>query len=230
MAAVTPVQPLVLAFHLEHTGWEDRCSVLCLGAAVWYQDRIVAQQRWCAYTDDVYFEPSYYRQFWLNKQYLLKAWETSGNQREALKAMIQGFQQFRLEWETEAVERGVPLILVCQDVASSVGWVNALIRQHLPEQRPLPFGVGTREYYRLWDVESLCRGWLVDVDGSTFRYTWGLDRRAEQVLGIKFQDETHFPDADAARMARIVAVVLGLASPKIAAGVPETCHCSCRKT
>jgi hypothetical protein len=203
--------PLLLAFDVEVSGVEAQCSVVSLGAVAMHRGQVKVRQRWDAYTDRVHFEPRCFREFWWNKMYLLKAFEVPDGvtKDDALRALITGFQQFRAEWETHAAEWGVPLMLVCDCPALDVGSLNALLQQYTPD-KPLPYGASSTQYYRLWDADSLARGWLQKVDPA-FTSVWGVDQRMEQLLPhLTFPQATHFPDADAERAAFVASVALGL--------------------
>lgn len=204
----TPPAPLLLGFKVLTSGVEVKCSVLALGAVVMRNGHVLAQKRWTAYTDDVYFEPRYYRQFWGDKLYLLNTFEVPGTKHAALQKLITGFQQFRADWEQEALEQGVPLWLLADTF--EVGSVNALIRCYT-SHRPLPYGTvaTTSDYYRLYDVDSVCRGWLAHADPS-FALSWGSVSRAAQLLKHTkdWPSEELLPEAEAQRWVDVVSTIM----------------------
>jgi len=202
--------PLVLAFAIEHSGREAHCSIVALGAAVLCQGEVLAQQRWTACTSDVYFEPSYRHAFWFNKSDLLMAFATPGTLKEALQAMAEGFQTFRVGWETEALERDVPLYLVCDEALLTVGAINRILADYTTDP-PLPWGAGPRQYHRFWDAYSLCRGWLTQAD-PTYCGVRVYGRMCDMLkaLPIKIPDYTHFPEKEACRIGLMASIALGL--------------------
>lgn len=212
-ASSAAATPLVLAFHALRSGETAECSLVGLGAAVLHQGRVLAQQRWGAYTDDVHFAPGYFQSFYAPRNYVLQALAVEGTKDDAVKALLRGFQHFRTQWETEAVERGVPLHLVASEGGVSLGAVNAALQTYTND-RPLPYGANSTKYYRCWDADSLCRGWLTHVDPS-YTQPWGLDLRLEQLLQnvqVKVPALTGWPDDEAVRTGWLASLALGCVS------------------
>lgn len=208
--------PLVLALAIEHSGLEPECAIVALGAAVLCRGEVLAQQRWTAYTDQVYFEPRYWQTFWSHQQDVLAALATSGSLKEAQKAMAEGVQKFRVVWEMEALERGVPLYLVCAEPVFTVRAINRLLADYTTD-RPLPFGVSpVPQHYRLWDADSLCRGWLTQADPTCHTGSEDLIQQRMcgllQTLPIKIPDATHWPEKEACRIGLMASIALGLVS------------------
>ncbi len=203
-------QPVLLAVDIERTG-DDPIdhSTIALGMCVMHCGKVLAKRRWNAYSDDVKFDPRCYREFWCSRVHLLKSFESSGTQYALQTEMIRGFQAFRVEWETKAMEMGVGLVLVTDCPEYDIYHLNCAIVR-LTSDPPMPYSAtpNTNKFLRLWSSDSLCRGVLAKLDPE-FQSEWGVNSRLRKLLNVKGPDATHLPEDDAESHAFDASLALG---------------------
>lgn len=208
-------ETIVLAFDIERTGPKIKHDTIGIGMSVVNSKFEELDSLFLnSYIEgEVKFNKRCYNEFWSKHLDSLEKMKYSGEKsfQERQKEIITEFQNFRKKWEQYSEDNGLKFELVSDNNVFDGGFINELIYKYLPNDLPIPYNAGNKQYSCFWETYSQQRSLLFMVDPD-FKSNWGFPQRIAEIYELPkpLRLHDHNPVNDAYTIAYDQQVLLGI--------------------